>query len=135
MAQVNTVLGPIDTSQLGFTLMHEHIVTQSPGLRDQWPDTFDRAEAVRLGVAKLTEAKSNGIDTMVDLTTIDLGRDVPLFAEIVRQVEMQVIVATGIWRQVPRFFHLRTPDVAADLFVRDITEGIQGTGIRAGIIK
>ncbi|HEX2171465.1 MAG TPA: phosphotriesterase-related protein, partial [Dehalococcoidia bacterium] len=107
----------------------------SPGLRDQWPDTFDRTEAVRLGVAKLTEAKANGIDTMVDLTTIDLGRDVPLFAEIVRQVEMQVIVATGIWRQVPRFFHLRSPDVAADLFVRDITQGIQGTGIRAGIIK
>jgi phosphotriesterase-related protein len=72
---------------------------------------------------------------MVDLTTIDLGRDVPLIAEIVRQVEVQVVVATGIWRQPPRFFHQRSPDVAADLFVRDITQGIQRTEIRAGIIK
>ena len=135
MALVNTVLGPIETSRLGFTLMHEHIVTQSPGLRDNWPETFDRGFAVQRGIDKLREAMAAGIDTLVDLTTIDLGRDIPLIAEIVRGAGIQAIVATGVWRQVPRYFHLRSPDVAAKLFVRDITEGIQGTGIKAGIIK
>ncbi len=135
MAQVNTVLGPIETAQLGFTLMHEHVVSQSPGMKDNWPDTFDRAFAVKRGVEKLREAMAAGVKTMVDLTTVDLGRDVPLVEQIVKQAGMQVIVATGIWRQVPRFFHMRSPDVAADLFVRDITEGIQGTGIKAAIIK
>ena len=132
---IDTMLGPIETSQLGFTLMHEHIVLQTVGLRENWPETFDREMVVRRGVEKLTEAKASGVDTLVDLTTMDNGRDVPLVAEIVRQVGIQVIVCTGFWRNVPRYFDMRSPDVMADLFVRDITVGVQGTGIRAAIIK
>lgn len=135
MATVNTVLGPLDTAQLGFTLMHEHVVTLSPGVRENWPQTFNRALVVRRGVEKMREARAAGIDTMVDLTTADLGRDVSLVAEIVREAHVQVVVATGIWRQVPRYFHLRSADHMADLFVHDITRGIQGTGVKAGIIK
>lgn len=135
MALVNTVRGPIDTSQLGFTLMHEHIVLQSTGLKENWPEAFDRDRAVRLSVQRLQEARSAGVDTIVDLTTMDNGRDIPLIAEIVQQVEIQVIVATGLWRLIPRFFSDKSPDVAASLFVRDITEGMQGTTIKASIIK
>jgi len=135
MTQVSTVLGPLDTAALGFTLMHEHIVTQSPGIRQNWPDVFDRDLAIKLGIERLSEAKRAGVDTLVDLTTVDLGRDIPLIAEIVRAVNIQVVVATGVWRMIPRYFHLREPDTAADLFVRDITQGIQGTEIKAGIIK
>lgn len=132
---VETVRGPIDAGRLGFTLMHEHIVTQSIGLRQNWPDAFDRQTAARRAVEKLGEAKASGIDTIVDLTTIDLGRDVPLIQEIVEQTDIQVIVATGVHLHVPRTFQLRPPDVPARLFVRDITEGIQGTEVKAGIIK
>lgn len=135
MADVSTVLGTIDSSRLGFVLMHEHIVTQSPGMRDNWPDTFDRAFALERSISVLQEAKEAGVGTLVDLTTIDLGRDVPLIAEIVGAVGIQVVVATGLWRMVPRYFHLRPVDAATELFVRDITQGIQGTSIKAGIIK
>jgi predicted metal-dependent phosphotriesterase family hydrolase len=34
---VETALGPIATTELGPTLMHEHIVTRSPGLQENWP--------------------------------------------------------------------------------------------------
>ena len=132
---VETVLGPIDAAQLGFTLMHEHIVLQTIGLRDNWPETFDRPFVVRRSVDKLKEARAAGVDTLVDLTTMDNGRDVPLIEEIVKQAGIQVIVCTGLWRNVPRYFEPRPPDVLARLFVRDITEGIQGTGVKAGIIK
>jgi phosphotriesterase-related protein len=135
VSTVNGVAGPIDTAQLGFTLMHEHIVLQSVGLRSNWPEVFDREFVVRRAVAKLGEAKASGVDTIVDLTTADNGRDMPLVAEIVRQAGTQVIATTGFWMQVPRYFHLRSPDVMADLFLRDIGEGIQGTGVKAGIIK
>jgi phosphotriesterase-related protein len=135
VAQVNTVLGPIDTSQLGFTLMHEHIVLQSTGLKQNWPEAFDRDRAIKLSIERLNEAKAAGVDTIVDLTTMDNGRDIPLVAEIVQQVGIQVIVATGLWRLIPRYFSDKSPDVAAQLFVRDITEGMQGTSIKASIIK
>ena len=133
--QVNTASGPLGTDRLGFTLMHEHVVIQSPGLRDNWPETFDRAAVLEHAVGKLREARAAGIDTMVDLTTADLGRDVPLVAEIARQSGMQVIVATGLHINPPRYFHQRPIDVATRLFVRDIREGIQGTDVKAGVIK
>jgi phosphotriesterase-related protein len=135
VAQVNTVLGSIDTAQLGFTLMHEHIVLQSTGLKENWPEAFDRERAITFSVERLKEAKAAGVDTIVDLTTMDNGRDTPLVEEIVKQVGIQVIVATGLWRLIPRYFSDKSPDVAAKLFVRDITEGMQGTSIKAAIIK
>jgi phosphotriesterase-related protein len=115
--------------------MHEHIVLQSPGVRDNWPETLDQQAAIQRSVQKLNEAKSAGVDTLVDLTTMDNGRDVPLIAEIGAQSDVQLIVATGMWRLVPRYFSDKTPDDLARLFVRDITEGIQGTTVKAGIIK
>jgi phosphotriesterase-related protein len=135
MATVNTVLGSIDTAQLGFTLMHEHVVLQSCGVKENWPEAFERERAVKRATEHLRGAKTAGVNTIVDLTTMDNGRDVPLVAEIVKQVDVNVIVCTGLWRQVPRAFGNRTPDDVAKLFVRDITEGIQGTDIKAGIIK
>ena len=48
---------------------------------------------------------------------------------------MHVVVATGIWRDVPRSFWTRDLDEIADIFVREIEVGIEDTGIRAGAIK
>jgi phosphotriesterase-related protein len=96
---------------------------------------MDRRRAIERSVEKLNEAKAAGVDTLVDLTTMDNGRDVPLIAEIASQTDVHVIVASGMWRLVPRYFTDKTPDDLAKLFVRDITEGIQGTTVKAGIIK
>ena len=135
MSLVSTARGPIPTDQLGFVLMHEHIVLQSPGVRANWPDTLDQHAAIQRSVTKLNEAKAAGVDTLVDLTTMDNGRDVPLIAEIAAQTDVQVVVATGMWRLVPRYFMDKTPDDLARLFVADITQGVQGTTVKAAIIK
>jgi phosphotriesterase-related protein len=135
MPTVSTARGPVSTDQLGFVLMHEHIVLQSPGVRDNWPETMNRDAVIQRSVAKLNEAKAAGVETLVDLTTMDNGRDVPLVAEIAAQTDLHVIVATGMWRLVPRYFTDKSADQLAALFVRDINEGVQGTGVRAAIIK
>lgn len=135
MPTVNTVRGPIDSAQLGFTLMHEHLVLQSPGVKENWPDAFPRERAIARTIEHLRAAKAAGVDTIVDLTTMDNGRDTPLVAEIGKQVDINLIVCTGLWRLVPRSFGHWTPGEVAKLFVRDITEGIQGTGVKAAIIK
>jgi phosphotriesterase-related protein len=58
-----------------------------------------------------------------------------LVAEIASQTDVQVVVATGMWRLVPRYFMDKSADELASLFVSDITRGIQGSSVKAGIIK
>lgn len=135
MATINTAKGTVDASQLGFTLMHEHVFTRSPGVFEAWPHLWDAKAQVARAVETFRDLKAAGVDTIVDLTTVDLGRDVPAVAEVARQVELTIIMATGVWRFPPRYFDRRNIDPIADLFVRDIEEGMQGTSIRAGIIK
>ncbi len=136
MAVVNSVSGPIDTADLGFTLMHEHIMVQSPGVKENFP-VMDRQVEIENAVQKLEDVQARGVDTLVDLTPAD-WRDIPFVQEVVRRSGMQVIVATGIYWEVPHYFRafgLRTIDHIADLFVRDIRDGIMDTGVRAAIIK
>ena len=135
MSFVSTASGPMDTSRLGFTLMHEHIILQTVALKNNWPEAFDREGAIQVAVGKLREAKAAGVDTIVDATPFDLGRDVPLVAEAARRAEIQVIFATGTYFPVPKYFQTHSADEVAELFIRDITEGIQGTDIKAAIIK
>ena len=136
MPIIYSVSGPIDTSEIGFALMHEHILVQSPGLKENLP-VMDRQAEIGRAVQKLKDVASRGVKTLVDLTPAD-WRDIPFVKEVVAQSGMQVIVATGIYWEVPHYFQTlgqRTPEHFADLFVRDITEGIMDTGVRAGIIK
>ena len=144
MSQVNTVRGPVEPDALGRTLMHEHIFVLSPEIEktvDEWDEEVQQARAV----AKLRELKQRGIDTLVDLTVVGLGRYIPRIATIAEQVpEINVVVATGVYTysEVPMYFHFRGPgtilggpEPMADLFVREIRDGIADTGVRAGILK
>jgi phosphotriesterase-related protein len=136
MAVVNAVLGPLDTADLGFTLTHEHVFTASAGIMQTYPELFgDFDQLTEQAVATLAEARDGGVKTLVDLTTLDLGRDVRFLAEVSRRTGVNIIAATGIWRDIPRALWNRSPDEIAALFVREITQGIEGTGIKAGIIK
>jgi phosphotriesterase-related protein len=132
---VETATGPVATSGLGPTLMHEHIVTRSPGVQENWPHLWDRDGIVALAERKLADLASRGIRTIVDLTTVDLGRDIDLIAKIARRASVQVIVATGVWWMPQRYFSAHGIDHVAQLFIRDITEGIGTSGVKAAIIK
>jgi phosphotriesterase-related protein len=136
MATVNSVLGPLDVADLGFTLTHEHVFTASAGILQTYPELFgDFGKLTEQAVATLTEARDGGVQTIVELSTLDLGRDVRFLADVSRRTGVNIIAATGIWRDIPRALWNRSPDQIAGLFVREIEQGIEGTGIKAGIIK
>jgi phosphotriesterase-related protein len=137
MPTVNTATGPVDTSALGFTLMHEHIYVLTEGVNANFPNLWDRAARMKQATADLAEAKAHGVSTMVDLTVLGLGRDIAFVSEAARGSGMQVIAATGLYTydEVPRYFEHRDVDHMAGLFVRDIESGIQGTDIKAAILK
>ena len=83
----------------------------------------------------MEEAYDEGLRTIIDVSTIDLGRDVKMMEEVSRASGVQIVAATGNHLAVPRPFGDVSPDVIAPLYVREIEEGIEGTGIKAGIIK
>jgi phosphotriesterase-related protein len=135
MATVETARGPVATAELGPTLMHEHIVTRSPGVHENWPHLFDRDAILALAGRKLADLATRGIRTIVDLTTVDLGRDIDLIGAVARQARVHVIVATGVWWMPQRYFSAHGVDEVAELFIRDITRGIGASGVKAAIIK
>jgi phosphotriesterase-related protein len=145
MPQVNTAREPIDTADLGVTLMHEHVFVLSTEVNENYPETWgDEAQREADAVRRLNELKAHGVDSIVDLTVIGLGRYIPRIARIAAQTELNIIVATGIYtyNDVPMYFSLRGPgmpldgaDIMTDMFVRDIEDGIADTGVKAAILK
>lgn len=135
MATVETVLGPVEANQLGVTLSHEHVLVAMGEDNHHYPWMFNWEASRANAISELAEAKAGGIDTIIDLTTPDLGRDVEFVREVSRASGMQVVMATGIWRDVPRSFWTRDIDEIADIFVREIEVGINDTGVKAGCIK
>ena len=135
MATINSVLGPLDTADIGYTLSHEHVLVTSAGIQYVYPEFIDREGTIARAVADLKTAYSEGLRTIVDVTTIDLGRDIRMLEQVSRESGINIICATGTWRDIPRVFWSASPDMVAPLYIREIEEGIEGTGIKAAIIK
>ena len=147
MAQINTVKGAVDTEELGATLMHEHIFGLSPEIIWNWPDIpegWDLERRAQEAAAKLDAVKAHGIDTVVDLTVIGLGRYVPAVQRVAELTSVNIVAATGVYTydKIPDYFGNRGPgslfggpDRLAEFFVRDIREGIGRTGVNAGMLK
>lgn len=145
MALVNTVRGPIDAAKVGVTLMHEHVFVLSTEVMQNYPEPWgDEEKRIADAVTRLNELKSRGVDTIVDLTVIGLGRYIPRIQRVAAQTELNIIVATGVYtfNDVPMYFHYQGPgtvlggdEIMVDMFVRDIEDGIADTGVKAAILK
>lgn len=135
MALVQTVRGPVEAAELGFTLAHEHVLISFGDDMKHYPWWFDRERMVANAIRTMSATKAGGVDTLIDLTTPDMGRDVELLREVSEASGINIVAATGIWRDVPRSFWERDPDDIADIFVREMEVGIDDTGIKAGVIK
>ncbi|GAA3144284.1 phytanoyl-CoA dioxygenase family protein [Nonomuraea salmonea] len=140
-----TVTGPV--AELGATLMHEHVFGLSPEILWNWPDIpegWDLETRAREAAAKLDALKAAGIDTVVDLTVVGLGRYVPAVQRVAELTSVTIVAATGLYTYdaLPPYFGNRGPgslfggpDRLAEFFVRDLTEGIGRTGVKAAMLK
>ena len=145
MPNLNTARGAIDTADLGVTLMHEHVFILSPDITANYPEVWgDEAQREADAIARLNELKSRGVDSIVDLTVIGMGRYIPRVARVAAATEINIVVATGVYtyNDVPMYFHFTGPGGAlgdsepmVDMFVRDIEHGIADTGVKAAILK
>ena len=144
MAEVNTVLGPVRADELGQTLIHEHLVVAYPGWDcDALAPPYDREAAAAACVEALKEAKGYGMRTLVDATPNDLGRDVGLQKIVADRLGMNIICATGMYREgrgKAGYLKFRsqmfdTTTEVYETFAEEITTGIGDTGVKAGVIK
>jgi len=145
MSTVQTVRRPIDSQQLGVTLMHEHIFVLSTEIMLNYPETWgDEEKRIEDAAARMNELYSRGVQSVVDLTVVGLGRYIPRIERVAEKTKLNIIVATGIYtyNDIPFYFHFRGPgtpfdgpEVMVDMFVKDIREGIAGTNAKAGILK
>jgi len=134
MTTINTVLGPVEAKDLGFTLMHEHVLVGFAGVYRDYPELLGDKPLDR-AVDVLKRCKEGGIDTIVDATTTDLGRDIEMIAEASRRSGVNIIAVSGWWLDIPMFFRGASVEQLADVFVREVEEGISGTGIKPGLLK
>lgn len=147
MSVVRTVLGDIDPADLGVTYAHEHLVIDGGRPVELSPD-FLLADIDRLA-AELIDARGAGLRTAIDAMPADCGRNPSKLAELSLRTGIYVVAATGLHHERfygPSHWSLRaTEDELTDLFVADVTEGIderdysgpivRRTAVRAGIIK
>jgi len=140
VTRVETVRGPIDVDRLGTTLVHEHVFVLSEEFR-QHDAAWDEEAHVAAAITTLRALHARGVDTILDPTVFGLGRSIPRVQRVAAAVELQIVVATGIYTYdaVPFFFRHR-PRVAGrdpmtELFVREIDDAIGGTGVKAAFLK
>ena len=138
-AKVQLTDGTTSTSDLGKTLIHEHILVGFPG----WQFTakapkFVRAEAMTRIVDSLQTLQSYGCHTVVDPCPMDVGRDVEFVAEASQRSGTRIVVATGVFTEMDcGLFHIRwqSKEDLIELYVKELTEGVGDTGIKCGVIK
>lgn len=147
MSTVQTVTGPVAAGDLGITMMHEHLIPQDmapparrPGGEEVGPppgEPYLPPHDLALFVRQLTQARdSYGLRTVVDCSPHPM-RNVKAMREIAEATGLNVIASTGSYKE-PRItaaVHQASIDELVDLFVRELTEGLEGTDSRAGIIK
>ena len=122
--------------------MHEHVFILDPGALASFGTHFgtsywDEEARVAGAIVELRRLRETGIETIVDPTAYGLGRDIPRILRVNEGVDLNIVVATGVYAfvELPGFLGYRTDDWIVDLFVHEIREGIGDTGVRAAFLK
>jgi phosphotriesterase-related protein len=139
MEWINTVTGRARPEELGTTLVHEHLLIGFPGwFMDALAPPFVRADVMARAVDRMQELIGFGVRTFLDPCPMDLGRDVEFMAEVAQRSGMRIVCTTGAYKQSEgisyTFGALPVEEIEA-IYIKELTEGIGTTGIRAGLIK
>ncbi|WP_338693622.1 phosphotriesterase [Streptomyces sp. Q6] len=130
-ATVRSVQGDLDPGQLGVVDSHDHLFFRSPLLPGQELDDVDLARR------ELESYAAVGGGTVVQWTPYGLGRRAAELPALAATTGVRIVAATGLHQAAhytPESLARRADDLA-EVFVRELTEGIAGSGVRAGLIK
>ena len=141
-AWVMTVRGRLPASALGLTLSHEHALANFQPW-EEWeraPRAYDRDEVVDRVLPHLRRIAALGCRGFVDATAVGLGRDPRLLRRLSEESGLHILTVTGNYaafdeRFLARYVREEGVEQLAARWIRDFTEGIEGSGVRPGFIK
>ena len=138
--QINTVLGPIPPSDLGPTLIHEHVLVDIVGAGRIAPGRYDGGEVAGVVLPHLKQLRSLGCRTFVDCTPAYQGRDPDLLARLSQSSGLHILTNTGFYgaaggKYIPEFAFSATAEDLAARWTGEFQAGIPPTGIRPALIK
>lgn len=118
---------------MGYTLMHEHIYLDLSKVKnsdDCLLNSFD------LMVAEFKQLKSLGVERIVDVTNIGMGRNIAYVEQIQQQSGVEILSATGCYKEpfLPDWFYVESTEQIARRFITEIEQGIEHTARKARII-
>ncbi len=134
-----TASGVISMEDMGFTLTHEHIMSNFGAPVDS--TSYYREELLLAQVIPyLQELRSRGVVTIFDCTTQYFGRRVDLLSKMSEASGINIITNTGIYgaandRYIPEYAYEQDPDQIAEAWITEFESGIEGSGIKPGFIK
>lgn len=135
--QIYTIKGPVDPNLLGLILPHEHLFTDLRG-----PSVADYAmgdpdSVVRVVAPYLSDAAAVGVTALVECSTVGVGRNLSILQRLSESTPIHIVAPTGVYRDayIPESMRDWSVDQLAALWTTELTEGIEGTSIRAGFIK
>jgi predicted metal-dependent phosphotriesterase family hydrolase len=136
---INTVKGKIEIEKLGFTLTHEHIMSNFGGELSARAN-YTKDSLYRQVIPYLRLIKSQGVRSIVDCTTAYFGRDVNILKELADSTGLQIITNTGFYgaakdRYVPQIAYSLSEEQIAALWIAEFRNGIDGTKIKPGFVK
>lgn len=131
--KIRTVLGDISTEKVGITLSHEHIVLDLERIRKNKDSTYGYSDLI---IKEVMKAKKMGVQTIVDQTANDMGRNVIELKKISEECKVNIVASTGFYLDEYHYEHIQngSKEYIADIFIKEITQGIDTTNIKAGII-
>jgi predicted metal-dependent phosphotriesterase family hydrolase len=134
---VQTVLGRVDPSELGWTLPHEHTAIALWHIANRW-DYWELRRDEPVIIEELAAFRAAGGGALVDLTLDGVGRDPGWLAGLARATGLHIVMGSGWYRgahyPAETLVDRRSVESLADEIVRDATEGVGTSGIPAGII-
>ena len=133
---IQTVRGPIPASEINRALAHEHLfVDFQPADHPRYMDV-DWGMVRGAAINRLRELRAQGIDLLIDWTALGVGRNPSLLRDVSGATGLHIVCPTGIYlaKRPPGYVDLSVAELTGR-FIAELTEGIDGTGVRAGFVK
>ena len=135
--RIQTVKGAIEIDALGLILPHEHLFTD---LRGPYVPDYAQGESsavVEVVGPHLADAAAVGVTALVECSTVGVGRNLSMLQSLAQATSIHIVAPTGVYRDayIPASLRETSESELADLWTKELTEGIEGTSIRAGFIK
>ncbi len=136
---IKTVNGPVEAGEIGFTLSHEHLMSNF-GLPIEETDDYDEEALYSQVMPYANQIKELGVETLFDYTTAYFGRRVDILQKIADSTSIRIVTNTGIYgaadnRYIPEYAYGETPEELAARWIDEFENGIDGTEIRPGFMK